>query len=443
MSLHWTLAELAAIVDGTVVGDSDVVATGLTTDSRDLAPGDVFVAVVGEVYDGHDYAAAAIEGGAAAVLVHRGASTVVPRVEVADTIRALRDIAAGRRQMLPMPVVAVTGSTGKTTTKDLLAAALPGAWASPRSYNNEVGVPLTVLSTPESARHLVLEVGSRGTGHIRWLMPAVQPDVAIITNLGVVHLETFGTEAALADAKWELVEGLDTSGVAVLPADEPRLARAHAGSTMTFGVDIAADVAATDVVLDRDGLPSFTLRTPAGAAEVRLSMPGRHQAANAAAAAAAGLALGVELSTIAAGLESAAGSPWRMEIHRGRFTVVNDAYNANPDSVEAALRTVADLPGRHIAVLGRMAELGHVSEREHLRIGGLAAALGYAAVVTVGEEPGIAVGAGAVARNVRDGDAAARVLSGFLRDGDVVLVKASRAVGLEELAHRLAEEATA
>ncbi len=399
--------------------------------------------MVGETHDGHDYADAALAAGGAAVLTNAGRTAVEPRIEVDDTLRAMRDIAADWRSRLAMPVVAVTGSTGKTTTKDLLAAALPGAWASPRSYNNEVGVPLTVLATPPNARHLVVEVGSRGTGHIAWLMPAVRPDVAIITNLGVVHLETFGTLDALADAKWELVESLSEKGTAVLPADEPRLARVHSGSTVTFGVDTAADVIAEGVQLDGEGRPSFTLRTPSGSADVGLRLAGLHQAANAAAAVAAGLALGHDLALLVAGIEQAEGSPWRMEIHRGAFTVVNDAYNANPDSVEAALRTVADLPGRHVAVLGRMAELGHVSEVEHLRIGDLAASLGYAAVITVGSEPGIATGAGAVGRNVPDSDAAARILAGYLMAGDVVLVKASRAIGLESLAHRLIEEARA
>jgi UDP-N-acetylmuramoyl-tripeptide--D-alanyl-D-alanine ligase len=172
-------------------------------------------------------------------------------------------------------------------------------------------------------------------------------------------------------------------------------------------------------------------------------MAGRHNARNTAAAVAAGLAIGVDLATLVAGVERAAASPWRMEIHRGSVTVVNDAYNANPDSVEAALRTVAELPGRHVAVLGRMAELGIVAEEEHLRIGALAVELGFAGVVVVGDEPGIARGAGRVARPVADSEEALRVLRGYLREGDVVLVKASRAVGLEALAGRLVEEVAA
>jgi UDP-N-acetylmuramoyl-tripeptide--D-alanyl-D-alanine ligase len=439
--LGWSLATTAETCGGDLHGPADLTIGRIGTDSRHVEPGELFVAVAGESYDGHEFAADALVSGAAAVVVDAASGVeATPRIVVADTLAALRDLAAKRRAELTAPVVAITGSSGKTSTKDLLAAALPGAWASPRSFNNEVGVPLTVLQTPDDCRYLVVEVGSRGVGHIDWLMPAVRPDVAVITNLGVVHLETFGTEERLADAKWELAAGLESGGTRVLPAGEPRLNRRHGGPVLTFGEEPGADVRFADVVLDGAGRPSLTLHTPQGTRAVRLAMAGRHQAANAAAAVAAGLALGVDLDTLVAGLERAAGSPWRMEIHRGSVTIVNDAYNANPDSVEAALRTVAELPGRHIAVLGRMAELGPVEAAEHQRIGRLVAELGYAAVVVVGDDAGIAAGSGRLARPVPDAATADAVLRDYLRDGDVVLVKASRAVGLETLAIGLIEE---
>lgn len=441
--LGWSLAEVAEACGGELHGPADRVIGRVGTDSRHVEAGELFVAVVGESFDGHKFAADALDSGAAAVVVDAASGVdVAPRIVVADTLAALRDLAARRRAELAASVVAITGSSGKTSTKDLLAAALPGAWASPRSFNNEVGVPLTVLQTPDDCRYLVVEVGSRGVGHIDWLMPAIRPDVAVITNLGVVHLETFGTEARLADAKWELAAGLDSGGAAVLPAGEPRLARPHDGPTLTFGDESGADVRFANVVLDDAGRPRFTLHTPQGERSIQLAMAGRHQAANAAAAAAAGLALGLDLDALINGLERAAGSPWRMEVHHGSLTIVNDAYNANPDSVEAALRTVAELPGRHVAVLGRMAELGPVEATEHVRIGRLAADLGFAAVVVVGDDAGIAAGSGRLARPVPDAVTAERVLRGFLRDGDVVLVKASRAVGLETLALELVEEYT-
>jgi UDP-N-acetylmuramoyl-tripeptide--D-alanyl-D-alanine ligase len=226
----------------------------------------------------------------------------------------------------------------------------------------------------------------------------------------------------------------------VLPAGEKRLHRGHAARTITFGLEPDADVSVGPVVVDAGGIPSFEIRSDGESATVTLSVAGSHQAPNAAAAVAAGRALGVDFATLIEGIQSATGSQWRMEIHRGRFTVVNDAYNANPDSVEAAMKTVAEMPGRHIAVLGTMAELGPIEVAEHERIGRLAAELGFASVITVGDEPGIAFGAGPIARNVGNSADAYDIVTRLVDDGDVVLVKASRAVGLEQLALRLAAE---
>ena len=443
--LAWTLERVAAATAGTVHGPSDLVITAVGTDSRRVAPGSLFVAVTGERFDGHDFAPTALERGAIAAVVatDRALASVRPRVEVRDPGTALRDLAALRRSELAIPVVGVTGSTGKTSTKDLLRHILVGSWVSPASYNNEVGVPLTVLGTPDDAHYLVAEIGSRGAGQIGWLVPAVRPHVVVITNLGVVHLETFGTVEKLAAAKWELVEGLEPGGTAVLPIDEPRLGNEHGGDTVTFGDDRSADVWFENVELDIQGRPSFTMGTGSEMRRVRMKMAGRHQPWNAVAATAAALVLGVDLDVAVTGLERAEGSPGRMEIHHGSVTVVNDAYNANPDSMEAALRTVAAMPGRHVACVGLMAELGTVASEEHARLGALARELGFAAVVVVGEEPGLAEAAGPIARRVEDGEEALAVLRTFLRDGDVVLVKASHAVGLETLAVRLVEEAKA
>ncbi len=436
-----TLAELADLLGTTSLDDPGTVISGITTDTRSVGSGDLFVAIAGETFDGNDFLGAAMEAGAAGVVTSRPDAAGVPRIVVTDTLVTLRDIAAIRRNEMSIPVVAITGSSGKTATKDLLAAALPGCWASPRSFNNEIGVPLTVLGTPDDARYLVAEVGSRGPGHISFLMPAVRPDVAVITNLGVVHLETFGTTDDLADAKFELIEALGPQGAAVVPADEPRLHRGQP-NMLTFGMTSDADVQVSDIIIDDYGYPSFLISGAGESAMVKLAVAGAHQALNAAAAVGAGLAVGVDFASLMAGLEAASGSPWRMEIHRGRYTVVNDAYNANPDSMEAAMRTVAAMPGRHLAVLGTMAELGPLEESEHRRIGELADELGFAAVVTVGDEPGIASAAGPIGRNVPDVDAAQTVIERLVRDGDVVLVKASRAVGLESVALRLAAGAT-
>jgi UDP-N-acetylmuramoyl-tripeptide--D-alanyl-D-alanine ligase len=438
--LNWTLATVAAATEGVIDGDPAMPVCAISTDSRSIEPGTVFVALHGPNHNGHDHARDAVSSGAVAALVERGSHPdLVPRVEVADTAVALRDLAARRRSELGLPVVAVTGSTGKTSTKDLLAAAIPGAWSSPRSYNNEVGVPLTVLSTPTDAEALVLEVGSRGLGHIRWLMPAIRPSVAVITNLGLVHLETFGSRDAIADGKWELVEGLAEGSTAVLPADEPRLQRPHPGPTVTFGTTDDASVRVTDLTADAQGRPSFTLEVAGRRFPLTLAMSGSHNAVNAAAALAAALAIGVAPDMAVHGMAGAVGSAWRMEVHHGRYTVVNDAYNANPTSMEAALRTVNAMPGRSYAVLGEMAELGEATVGEHVRIGRLAGELGFDVVVTVGPDHGLAEAAGG--SNVDDPEAAFDEIAGRIGVGDVVLVKASRSVGLEQLAARLVEEA--
>jgi UDP-N-acetylmuramoyl-tripeptide--D-alanyl-D-alanine ligase len=435
--MMWSTERIAEITGGTAVGDGKV--TGISTDTRSLEPGALFVALRGETFDGHDFLSAAMEAGAGAVLVDTSVP-ISPRIEVADTLLALRAIAADyRRALTASRVVGITGSTGKTSCKDLLASALGvGTWASPKSFNNEVGVPLTVLSAPEDSEILVLEVGSRGVGHIRDLIGVVRPDIAVITGIGASHLATLGDVDTVRHAKWELVEGLSPGGIAVLPAEDDTLAEwavRDGVAVRSFGA--GGDVRIEDLELDDMARPSFALEAAGERVRLKLSMAGAHQARNAAAAAAAGLSLGRALPDLAAGLELAEGSRWRMEVVPGAYTVVNDAYNANPDSMAAALRSVAAMPGRHLAVLGLMAELGEAAPAEHRTIGRLARRLGFAAVVVVGEDPGIAEGAGDIVRSVPDADAARLVVAEMVDDGDVVLVKASRSVGLEGLAGEL------
>ncbi len=434
--MKWSLEDIARVVEGTVVGQA--VVTSITTDSRQVPAESLFIALRGESFDGSDFAGQALQDGASAVLVEPGVDAE-PRVEVADTLQALAALGSFRRQELDVKVAAITGSTGKTSTKDLLASALGfGTWASPRSFNNEVGVPLSVLMAPDDTEVLVLEVGSRGIGHIRSLLPVIQPDVAVITGIGPSHLATLGDVANVRQAKWELVEGLN-GGQAVLPISEQEMidwAFQADIEVITFG-DRGADVEIVGLSLDDSARPRFTLRSRGEQVAVRLQMAGGHQASNAAAATAAALALGRALPDIGAGLELATGSPWRMEIQEGRFTVVNDAYNANPDSMAAALRTVAAMPGRHFAILGQMAELGDEAPQAHVRAGSLAKDLGFEAVFVVGEDPGLAEGAGKIARSVATVSDAKSAFEEVVRDGDVVLIKASRAVGLETLAEEL------
>ncbi|MFP5316958.1 MAG: UDP-N-acetylmuramoyl-tripeptide--D-alanyl-D-alanine ligase [Acidimicrobiia bacterium] len=443
--MRFRLSEVPA---AEVVGD-DVDFDGATIDSRRVRGGELFVPVVA-ARDGHDFIGAALEAGAAAYLTSRepapggppsapsaGAVEAAAAV-VADTAAALADLARLARSRLPDRVVGVTGSTGKTSTKDLLGAVLrrrePVA-VSEGSQNNELGLPLTLVNAPPDARAAVLEMGARGPGHIRWLCAIAAPTVGVVTNVGLSHTEFLGSLDGVAEAKGELPESLPATGTAVLNAADERVAAMAArtrAEVLTFGVE-TGDVRATGVTLDGELRASFTLRTPWGSTSVRLEVRGAHQAANAAAAAAAALAVGVGLDDVAAGLAEATPSRWRMDVRRSPAgaTVLNDAYNANPASTEAALRALASLPatGRRVAVLGPMLELGAVSAAEHRRMAEVAAACGIE-VVTVGtEEYGIPPA----------GDGGVEALLGGLGQGDAVLFKGSRAAGLERLALRLLE----
>jgi UDP-N-acetylmuramoyl-tripeptide--D-alanyl-D-alanine ligase len=440
--MRWDLVSIAATVHGICVGSG--VVTSVVTDSRRAAPGALFVALRGSQVDGHEFIAHALAAGAVAAIVEPGRlPDGVSGIEVADPLAALGALGARRRAEIAVPTVAITGSTGKTTTKDFIAAVLgPSSYASPASFNNEIGVPLTVLGFPSDASALVLEVGSRGVGHIASLAPVVRPDVAVITNIGPAHLEMFGDLATVRRAKFELVEALNPGGVAVLPVGDAELVAMRRGPLLTFGEVPGADVAAVDVAVDARGRTAFSLVVAGERLPVSLGVAGRHQPLNAAAAVAAALALGVEFSVAVERLSEARLSPWRMEVSErhiagGTILVVNDAYNANPASMESALATVAGMPGRHLAVLGMMHELGAASPSLHEEVGRRAAELGFT-VVVVGDDPGLARGAGsAVAAVVADVAAAARTVVSLVEPGDVVLVKASRATGLERLSEAI------
>jgi len=439
--VRFRAADVAVAVGGELVGP-DLTVDGAAIDSRRIRGGELFVPIMA-ARDGHDFVTASLDAGAAAYLTARppvGGTAIA----VADTAAALADLGRAARDRLPDRVVGITGSSGKTSTKDLLGAVLSAQGpcaVSERSHNNELGVPLTLVNGPEKAEAAAVEMGARGPGHIRWLCAIARPTVGVVTNVSMSHTEFLGSIDGVAAAKAELVEALPASGVAVLNAGDDRVA-VMAGCTrarvVTFGVD-AGDVRATGVVLDDDLQPSFTLETPWGRAPVRLEARGAHQAANAAAAAAAALVLGIDLAAVADALGQAVSSPWRMEVHRSPAgaLVLNDAYNANPASAEAALRALAATGapasdgdrGRRIAVLGPMLELGDTSADEHRRIGRLAEGLGFE-VVTVGTAD-----YGVPPQPDLD---AALVAVAPLGHGDAVLVKASRAAGLERLALRLA-----
>ncbi len=451
-----TLAEIAAVVGGSVDGDPAVVVDGAAfIDSRDPVPGGLFVAVPGERVDGHDYAALALAGGAAAVLGVR--ATGLPAILVADPVVALGRLARHVLDTLGSPVLALTGSQGKTGTKDYLAQVLATAGPTVATYgnlNNELGVPLTVLRADADTAYVVVEMGARGIGHICYLCEIAPPRVAAVINVGTAHLGEFGSREAIAVAKGEILEALAPDGTAVINADDA-LTRAMVdrttAATLTFGT--AGDVTWRGLELDDLGRPSFEIGYAGAWHPVRLGQAGAHQVANAAAAAAMAIAVGIRLDQVAEALTAAdAVSRWRMELSERAdgLIVVNDAYNANPDSMEAAIDALVTIGGRRarrtVAVLGEMKELGDAALDAHREVGRLAAEAGVDVVVAVGEPArGIAEGATAAAgwRGEAVLTAGRDEALAWVRENvaaeDVVLVKASRGAALEAIADGLLE----
>jgi UDP-N-acetylmuramoyl-tripeptide--D-alanyl-D-alanine ligase len=426
----------------------------VATDSRDLPAGALFVALRGERADGHDHVPDAVRGGAAAVLVERATDGLdVPAVVVEDTWKALRDLALAVRERVGPITVAITGSLGKTTTKDLVRATVGAGRrvvAARGSFNNELGVPLTLLALEQDTEVLVAEIGARDVGHIAMLAPLVAPAISVVTAVAPVHLEVFGTVEAIARAKRELVEALDEDGVAVLNLDDPRVAAMAeaAPEVLGYGIESPADVTAQDIVLDERARASFTVVSPWGKARVTLPLAGRHHVGNALAAIAVACLIGVSLEAATAALTDAAVSPWRGEVlDAAGVVVLNDAYNANPTATIAALKTLTAIrrSGSTWAVLGVMAEIGASADREHHRVGERCGSLGVDHLVAVGEH-GDALAEGARSGGLRpdrvhrvaDADAALNLLTARVEPGDVVLVKASRVAGLERVAAGLA-----
>lgn len=467
-----TLPEVVAAVRGSLRGPSQPsteaepapqVVTGVTIDSRQVAAGDLFVAIPGERSDGHDHAAEALAAGAIAVLCERP-MPVGPAIEVPDSVAALGHLATAALDRLPdLVTIGITGSSGKTSTKDMLGQVLAshGPTVAPQgSFNNELGLPLTVLSCDVETRFLVLEMGARGKGHIEYLCGIAPPDVGLVLNVGSAHVGEFGSQAAIAVAKSELVTGLQPDGLAVLNADDHlvhAMAQRTRAQVMEFGESPMAQVRFSDVTLDAFARASFVLHHGGAQAEVSLQVSGEHMAANAAAAAAVGLGVGMSLPAVAAALSDAtAQSRWRMEISHtaDEVTVINDAYNANPESMRAALKALVAMGrasgGRTWAVLGEMLELGDESMVAHDSIGRLAVRLDVNRLVVVGEGARtLHMGAaqegswGNESMWVPDIDAALEVLRSELAPGDLVLVKASRAAGLEQVAAELSAEGPA
>ncbi len=472
----FTAAQIVAATGGRLAAGAEERAAcrGIATHSRAVAPGQCFVALRGERFDGHNFVAAALQAGAAGAVVSRippgvpgqsGAFVVV----VGDTLKALGDLARAHRARFLLPVIAVTGSTGKTTTKDMIAAILarrgPIA-ATPENYNNEVGVPLALLSLASEHHAAVIEMAMRGGGQIAYLASLAQPTIGVVTNIGLSHLERLGSPQAIADAKGELVAAL-SDGAAVLNADDPYFARlaARAGwpaprcRVVTFGLSQTADFRALEIAPGDDGT-SFCIVSAAGQVPVRLETPGRHQVLNALAAAAAAMEAGAQLDDVGAGLGAFTASHRRAQIVQtaAGFRIIDDCYNASPASVEAALELLGDMRGeRKVAILGDMLELGPSAAELHRAIGEQAGRMGLDLLITVGElgqliaegaraempppasgaPPFDKLRAGPAVRSTASPEQAAQWALAFLRGGDIVLVKASRAMAFERITGRL------
>ena len=435
--MRFSTTELAARLGGELVGPDSTV-TGASIDTRTVLPGQLYVPIVAE-RDGHEFIGAALERGAPAYLTARepiGGTAIV----VGDTAVSLLQLGLLARERLQGGVIGITGSVGKTTTKDLLRHCLASAFvvaASERSFNNELGLPLTLLNAQDDVEWVVLEMGARGAGHITRLTDVGRPDVGVVTSVAMAHVEFFGDLEGVARAKSELVAALPPTGVAVLNFDDPLVARMASVSpcpVLSYALG-DAEVRAERVTVDDELRPRFRLSTPWGAGEVRLALHGVQQVPNALAAAAAALWSGVPFDSLVPALATATGSPLRMEVRRvtGGPVLVVDCYNANPASTEAALRSIAVLPAeRKLALLGMMAELGSETEHEHRRAAQLADELG---IEVVGYQTAL-YGPAAVT-TADDAVALLRTLGA----GDAALVKGSRVARLEDVVRLYGEAA--
>ena len=457
-----TVKDVVEITGGRAINvDPSTRISGFVTDSRAELAGKAFIALRGEVFDGHEFALSAVASGAPVAIVEQDIDG--PAIVVSSTLKAYADIAASHltrlRSVNPaLVVVAVTGSSGKTSTKDLLAHVLAplGEVVAPLgSFNNEVGLPATVLSAQESTRVLVLEMGMRGLGHIAYLCRIAAPDIPVVLNVGSAHMGEVGSREGIAAAKSEIIEHAAPSAVSVLNMDDPLVramaAQAH-GPIRYFGETEGADLLIEDVRLDDKSRASFSITYAGASAHVDLQLHGEHHVHNAAAAALAAVTAGVDLQTVAVQLSTATPrSKWRMEVLETSdgVTVINDAYNANPESMRAALKSLVGMSrGRKTwAVLGEMRELGAASVEEHDAIGRLAVRLDVSKLISVGSgaRP-IHMGAahegswGDESVYVETVDEAIAMVRDEVQPGDVILVKASRSIGLERVAASLLDE---
>jgi len=451
-----TIAEIASVINAAILqGDSSGCVRAVSTDSRSISGRDIFFALRGERHDAHEFAVAAAQAGAAGIVVSRpvaGLPTGIPVLLVEDTLLALQNLAGYNRDQHDLPLVAVTGSAGKTTTKDIIAAVLAVKFNTLKTMgnlNNEIGLPLTLLNLNAQHQAAVVEMAMRGPGEIDYLCRIARPTAAVITNIGEAHFERLGSVENIARAKGELLEHIDSAGFAVLNAHSPYIRQQAAscrGKVLFFGETPEADICARNICLERYGM-SFDLKMDSARTKIYLPLPGRHNVFNALAAIGVGRELGLSVEQIKKGLRNIPSSGMRLEITNVEdLTLINDTYNANPSSMQEALAVLAQVAGtrRKIAVLGDMLELGGFSIPGHNLVGEAVLSAGVNCLVTVGSLA-LRITAkarenGFPAKNIWEcatGEEAVDVLKKLLVPGDVLLVKGSRGMRMEKICQDL------
>lgn len=449
------VADVLKAVGGKLLsGGADQIFHGVSIDSRKIKQGDLFVALPGEKTDGHLFVDAAFNLGASGALISKinnytGDSLLI---QVTDTLKALQDLARFHRLKHQVQVIGVTGSNGKTTTKDMIAAVLQEKFSilkTAGNFNNEVGLPLTLLELDKTHQVAVLEMGMRGLGQIQQLVEIARPTIGVITNIGQAHIELLGNREKIAQAKWELILGLPTGGVAVLNGEDEycrRLGDGFSGKKIFYGFQSDCDVRAFDIKVG-DFSTSFQINCPIGNFFVQIPLPGEYNILNALAAAVVGIETGMETKEISEGLAKLKLTAMRLERTLGTAgeVIINDTYNANPDSMAASLQILSNSTGKKkIAVLGDMFELGEYSELGHRQVGRVFAGLEIDLLVTVGEQAryigmeALAAGfGGASVRHFAHKFEAVAFLTGEVSKGDIVLVKGSRGMAMEQIVNGL------
>lgn len=436
------LSKLASLLHGQLIGQ-DCSYTSISLDTRSIKPGALFIAIVGERLDGHNFIEHAKNQGAVAALVDRATVSELPLIQVADTRKALGQLGQLHREKFSIPVIALTGSCGKTTTKEMLRAILSECGpvlASTKSFNNDIGVPLTLLDLTARHRFAVIEMGANHLGEIAYLSHITKPDIALITNIAPAHLEGFGSIEKVAQAKSEIFLGLSSpGGTAVINREDgfekiwqDRLANHH---VIRFGLEASADFSAKKVRLDSEARVAFTLVTLRGEIPMHLSLSGQHNLFNALAAAAVAQQVGASLEQIKAGLEKMSGVPGRLMILKSKkgTTIIDDTYNANPRSVKAALKLLAHYPGQRIFVMGDMGELGNNADYYHRQIGQLAKELGIEYVYTCGELAALTAQSFGSGKHYSNQSDLIQALRPLLKNNITILIKGSRVARMEKV----------